>query len=188
MSGTPEIHRLTPARRDDFLRFFDHVAFADNPRWQRCYCHWLHAEPATWPQSTAEHNRAASSRMIERGEMTGHLAYRDGQVIGWCNAAPWNAYLALADLAEPDAADIGAIVCFVIAPGARRQGVARALLDAACDGLRDAGLELAMAKPVRTAQGEAANHFGHLEMFLAAGFAVLRETAEGDVFVRKRLG
>lgn len=187
MSGVV-VHRLTPARRDDFLHFFDHVAFADNPRWQRCYCHWLHAEPSTWPQSTAGHNRAASSGMIDRGEMTGVLAYRDGQVIGWCNAAPWNAYVALADLAAPNSAEIGAIVCFVVAPGARRQGVARALLDAACDGLRAAGLKFAMGKPLRTAQGEAANHFGHLEMFLAAGFSVLRETAEGDVFVRRELG
>jgi GNAT superfamily N-acetyltransferase len=113
--------------------------------------------------------------------MTGHLAYRDGQVIGWCNAAPWNAYLALADLAEPNADEIGAIVCFVIAPGARRQGVAQALLDAACDELRDARLKFAMAKPVHTAQGEAANHSGHLALFLAAGFDVLRETAEWDM-------
>jgi GNAT superfamily N-acetyltransferase len=186
--GALDIHRLTAARRDDFLRFFDHDAFPDNPRWQRCYCHWLHHDQATWPATTAEQNRAASSRMIDSGEMTGYLAYRDGQVIGWCNAAPWNAFVALADLAEPGAADIGAIVCFVTTPGARRQGVARALLDAACDGLRDAGLKFAMGKPVRPAQSEAANHFGHLEMFLAAGFEVLRETEDGDVFVRKRLG
>lgn len=189
MTGTLEIHRLTPARGDDFLRFFDHDAFPDNPRWQRCYCHWLHADHQTvdWPNSTADHNRAASSRMIERGEMTGYLAYRDGRVIGWCNAAPFNAYAALADEAEPDAADTGAIVCFVVAPGARHQGVARALLDAACAGLRESGLKIAMAKPRRTAEGEAANHFGPLAMFLAAGFSVHRETADGDVFVRKTL-
>ena len=190
MNDTLEIQRLTPARRDDFLHFFDHDAFPDNPRWQRCYCHWLHADHKTvdWPNSTAEHNRAASSRMIERGEMTGYLAYRDGRAIGWCNAAPFNAYAALADEAEPDAAETGAIVCFVVTAGARRQGVARALLDAACAGLRESGLKIAMAKPLRAASGEAANHFGPLELYLAAGFAIHRETAEGDVFVRKRLG
>lgn len=187
MNKELELHRLVPARRDDFLRFFDHDAFPDNPRWQRCYCHWLHHDADTWQDTTAEQNRAASSRMIERGEMTGVLAYRDGKVIGWCNAAPWNAYLALADLRQPDADQTGAVVCFVIAPGARRQGAARALLDAACNGLRESGLKFAMAKPVRTAQGEAANHFGHLEMYLAAGFGIHRENGDGDVFVRKAL-
>jgi GNAT superfamily N-acetyltransferase len=187
--GALEIHRLTPARRDDFLHFFDHDAFPDNPRWQRCYCHWLHADHAVvdWPNSTAEHNRAASSRMIERGEMTGYLAYREGRVIGWCNVAPYNAYAALAGETEPDAAESGAIVCFVVAPDARRQGVARVLLDAACAGLREAGLKIAMAKPLREAQGAAAHHFGPLAMYLAAGFTIHRETTDGDVYVRKRL-
>lgn len=190
MTGEFAIFPLTPARRDDFLQFFDHDAFADNPRWQRCYCHWLHADHRVidWPRSTAEHNRAASSRLIERGAMTGYLAYRDGRVIGWCNAAPVDAYAALADEAEADAADIGAIVCFVVAPHARRQGVARALLDAACAGLRDAGLAIAMARPLRDAAGEAANHFGPLAMYLAAGFKVHREAVDGLVYVRKTLG
>lgn len=58
MTGAREIHRLTPARRDDFLRFFDHDAFPDSPRWQRCYCHWLHADHKTadWPNGTAAQN------------------------------------------------------------------------------------------------------------------------------------
>jgi uncharacterized protein YndB with AHSA1/START domain len=34
----PLIRPLTPDRIDDFLRFFDHDAFADNPYWAHCYC------------------------------------------------------------------------------------------------------------------------------------------------------
>lgn len=37
--------RLAPERRDDYLRFLDHdrgPAFADNPEWARCYCHYYH--------------------------------------------------------------------------------------------------------------------------------------------------
>ncbi len=30
--------RLTPSLSDDFLLFFDHVAFADNPDWSDRYC------------------------------------------------------------------------------------------------------------------------------------------------------
>ena len=63
--------------------------------------------------------------------MSGVLACRDGEALDWCNAVPFNACLALADLREPDADQTGAIACFVIAPGARRRGGTRALLDAA---------------------------------------------------------
>jgi hypothetical protein len=32
------VKELTPSLRDDFLLFFDTVAFADNPDWSDCYC------------------------------------------------------------------------------------------------------------------------------------------------------
>jgi len=31
------VKELTPSLRDDFLHFFDNVAFADNPEWSDCY-------------------------------------------------------------------------------------------------------------------------------------------------------
>jgi len=32
------IKEPTPSLRDDFLLFFDHVAFAEDPDWSDCYC------------------------------------------------------------------------------------------------------------------------------------------------------
>jgi len=44
---------LTPALGADFLRFFDHergAAFADNPEWAKCYCHFYQVPQAIdWP-------------------------------------------------------------------------------------------------------------------------------------------
>jgi hypothetical protein len=36
------VKELTPSLRDDFLHFFDSVAFADNPDWSDCYCSAYH--------------------------------------------------------------------------------------------------------------------------------------------------
>src|SRR2546426_4181726 len=36
------VKELTPSLRDDFLLFFDTVAFADNPEWSDCYCSAYH--------------------------------------------------------------------------------------------------------------------------------------------------
>jgi hypothetical protein len=44
----------------------------------------------------------------------------------------------------------GALACFVVAPGARRQGEARALPDAAGVGQSESGLKLAMASRCAT--------------------------------------
>ena len=43
------------------------------------------------------------------------------------------------------------------------------------------------AHPFKEAKGAAANHFGPLAMYLAAGFAIFDEDDEGHVFVRKTL-
>ncbi len=46
------IERLTPGLRDAYLAFFDHErgpAFADNPEWAKCYCHYYEVPVAlTW--------------------------------------------------------------------------------------------------------------------------------------------
>jgi ribosomal protein S18 acetylase RimI-like enzyme len=127
------------------------------------------------------------SSCIASGQARGYLAYRDGEVVGWCNAAPWNTYPMLHDEPQPDAAAIGVIFCFVVAPEHRGQGIARALLDAACTDFKTQGLAYAQARPRKQAATAAENHLGPLSMYLAAGFSILREDDEGNVLVQKRL-
>lgn len=184
-----EIHPLAPGRRDDYLQFFDRRAFTDNPRWAGCYCYFPYHDPnvTDWHQRSADENRQAIDGCIGAGQAQGYLAYVDGEVVGWCNAAPRTRYPMLQEYPEPNEDRIGAIFCFIVAPSHRGQGLARALLDAACAGLKAQGMTYAQAKPVWQAAGAAANHFGPLSMYLAAGFTVLREDAEGNVFVQKRL-
>lgn len=182
------IRELSPDLLNDYLSFFDQDAFADNPRWAFCYCYFNHAphHRLNWEQRTARENRAAVSDLIRDRQMHGYLAYLDGQPVGWCNAASRTQMTTLPDDEELPADRIGAIVCFVIAQPYRGRGIARQLLEAACEGLRRHGFELAEAYPVKDAQGAAANHYGPLRMYLAAGFEPYREV-DGTVIVRKRL-
>lgn len=184
-----EIHPLSPERQADLLGFFEGPAFADNPRWRSCYCQFLYVDHrrVRWPSRSGDENRAAACARIGAGTMRGLLAYRDGQVVGWCNAAPRTLLDAFADEPDPDAERLGQITCFVVAPAHRRTGVATALLDAACAALRHQGMALAEAAPKPDIAGDAENHYGPMSMFLAAGFTVHRQGEHGSVLVRKSL-
>lgn len=184
-----EIHPLSAERMPDFLAFFEGPAFADNPKWSSCYCQFLYVDhhQVHWHSRTAVENKSAACSRIAAGRMQGLLAYRDGQVVGWCNAAPRSMMDAFADEPDPDAERLGEITCFVVAPAHRRTGVATALLDAACAQLRQQGLTIAEAAPKPEVAGDAENHFGPMSMFLAAGFQVHRAGDHGSVLVRKPL-
>lgn len=183
------IRRLGPESRDDFLQYFEGAAFADNPRWKSCYCQFQYVDHAkvNWRARTAEENRADACDRIACGRMQGLLAYRNGQVVGWCNAAPRVLLESFADEPVPDAEHRGQITCFVVAREHRRTGVARALLEEACAMLREQGLRVAEASPSRSATSDAENHFGPLSLYLAAGFSVVEERADGLVVVRRAL-
>lgn len=185
-----EIRTLTPDLLNDFLDYFEGAAFADNPKWKSCYCQFLYVDHnvVKWPERTAEENRGAACRRICDSTMQGYLAYRDGKVVGWCNAAPRVMMDAFADEPDPDAVRLGEITCFVVAKEHRRTGVATALLDAACAGLKAQGLTIAEAMPKPEITGDAENHYGPLSLFTAAGFKFHKDGEHGAVYVRKGLG
>jgi GNAT superfamily N-acetyltransferase len=178
------VRELTPSLGDDFLSFFDNVAFEDNPDWSDCYCSLYHFSH----QGKDESRRTASS-LITQGKINGFLAYDDGKPVGWCNAARRTNYPALHWLmgAGPDRWErVGSIVCFVVSATHRKQGVATLLLDAACKKFTEKGLHWAEAYPVKAPQSAAYNFPGPLAMYLKAGFSTHRD-ADWYTVVRKPL-
>ena len=189
--GEPEVREMTPALLDDYLHFFDRDAFTDNPGWAGCYCLFYHY-PGTqeeWNQRLASENRAGIRELIRAGKAHGYHAFVDGEPAGWCHATPRGElpqFERFEQFRVGDSERVGSIVCFVIAPPYRRHGIARRLLDAACDGFRRRGLAFAEAYPAKNPDSDARAYHGPLRMYLAAGFAPLRET-EDYVIVRKPL-
>jgi ribosomal protein S18 acetylase RimI-like enzyme len=193
------IQPLAPARVDDYLRFFDHErgpAFADNPEWAKCYCHFYEVPRAIdWPSLRGDANRIAMRARIEVGEMEGFLAYDGDEVVGWMNAQPRHKLphcfermrIAAPPIAVPDH-EAAVIVCFVIAPARRRSGIARTLLTQGVDRLAARGIRVVDAFPFKSGDSVAsADHYhGSLSMFVDAGFTILHEDKDLTV-VRKLL-
>lgn len=186
------VERLTPERADDFIRFFEEIAFADHLEWGReCYCCFFHAtNKKEWQDRTAEENRDIARAMIRDGAMLGFLAYKGSTPVGWCHYE-WKDKLPGLKVffpmvfADGDAGRAGSIVCFTIAQGCRKQGIAGLLLDAACQALAELGCQIAEAYPSHGKSDED-HYLGPLAMYLAHGFYICKEI-EGQLIVRKNL-
>ncbi len=180
------IRPVSPDQHDAVMRYFDLVAYADNPAWSSCYC--MERLVPDFDRRTRDENRAERSALIRSARANGLVAYLLGRIVGWCHAAPKSELLNIPTGPERD---VGAVVCFVVAPDSRRQGIATALLAAACEQLKTRGMRAVEAypwtdepdDPSRWAQIQ---YVGPKAMYLKAGFEPVREI-DDFTLVRKTL-
>lgn len=141
------IRPLVPELCEDWLQYFDKIAFQDHEDWAFCYCLEGHLDRKTQEAWTnPKERREKAIEFIQTGKMQGYLAYSGDKVIGWCNVNDRENYPYLTDMFreigyrtdEPAGTRVKTIFCFLIAPQYRRRGVAQSLLNQAC---RDAALD-----------------------------------------------
>lgn len=177
--------RLTVDSLHDFLEYFDHTAFSDGSKWSGCYCQfYLNTDEYNdSKQATPESNRESACDRVESGHMDGYLAYQDGKVVGWTAAGASKLFPAL-----PDADDkLARVLCFVIHPDHRGEGVATGLLEHAVKDLAERGFAAVEAAPYTQPEQLAKNYRGHLSMYKKAGFEEVVDMGEFGVLVRKHL-
>jgi GNAT superfamily N-acetyltransferase len=192
--GTVTIHPLTEQRLDDWLAFFDHEAFCDNPAWAACYCAEPHIHPKgvgpgevePWPW---QERRELMIDLIRSGRAVGYLAYVDGRPAAWVNASSRSAYALFreGDAADPPDDQVAGIACFVVAPAFRRHGLAELLLDHVLADAPRRGLAWVEAYPFVERRDDAAGNFrGPRQLFEARGFEPI-EKGDRHVVVRRRV-
>ncbi len=176
MSGELKLRRLTVETLEDFLDYFDHRAFLNDPNWEGCYCQF-YLNTGTEENSD---NREKACQRVETGEMDGYLAYLDDKVVAWCAAANSLLFPTL-----PDADDqLARILCFNVDPDFRGQTIAGKMLDLVIEDLKFRGFDVIEAGPNSEGYGDK-SYRGSLSMFLKRGFEVVTELGDGFVLVRK---
>jgi GNAT superfamily N-acetyltransferase len=172
--GDVAVHPVTDDRVDDWLRFFDHDAFADNADWASCYCLEPHV-PATpeLPERAWREKRATMVERLRDGTTFGYLAYVDGRPAGWVNASLRSDY-GLYRHVDPDGPEPPSVIgvsCFVIAPPFRRHRIASALLDRVIADASARGASWIEGYPHNEPRAGDAGHFrGTRSMYDARGF------------------
>lgn len=107
----------------------------------------------------------------------GVLAYVDGEPAGWCSIAPRSSYRRLMNsrtIPFVDDEEAWSIVCFVVKPAYRRQGLMLTLLDGAVRHARDHGASVVEGYPIDlSGQGRVdmiSGYVGSTDLFERAGF------------------
>ena len=185
------IKTLTPDLIEDFLHFFDNIAFSDNPEWGGCYCHFYHfaGNMEQWEKATKEQNRNATKTLINEELMKGFLAFVNNEPVGWCNVNSKDVYEKTPIDSEPEdtlKGNVASVVCFLIAPGYRKKGVARKLLKHATKILKEKGYAWIEAYPRKGDISDAHTYHGPVSLFDSEGFIIVKED-EHFLLMRKSL-
>lgn len=166
----------------------------------RCWCRFFTLTGAQWSATSPEQRKdQLRDRFDAGGPAPGVLAFRGTDPVGWCAVEPRGCYprilrSKILSAAGPEVAvdpggdQIWSVTCFVVAPGARRTGVAPALLAAAVNHAAVHGATVVEGYPVDPAQrpkaGPSDLYHGTLGLFLRAGFRVVSDAVPGRAVVR----
>lgn len=143
-------------------------------------------------QTPAQARKQRMQALVETDTVPGLLAYAGTTPVGWVSLAPRAEFIRLRRspiLKAVDAAEVWAIVCFVVPPAHRHQGVARALLQGAIAHARGAGAALLEAYPIDKPERGRDDWLwnGALSMYLKAGFTEVARRKPERPIVRMRL-
>ncbi|GAA2138817.1 GNAT family N-acetyltransferase [Arthrobacter humicola] len=166
----------------------------------RCWCRFFALTGKQWSASTPEQRKVQLRDKFDGGgPAPGVLAFRGGNPVGWCAVEARGCYPRIvrskvltatgSDMARDHGGNqVWSVSCFVVSPGQRRTGVARALLAAAVEHAFAHGATVVEGCPVDPAQrpkaGPADLYHGTLGLFLAAGFEVVSDAVPGRAVVR----
>ena len=180
---------ITPVRLDDL----DTLFARGDPR--TCQCAYLRLTHSDYAHTSPAEHRDVHHRAVRRAarakRTAGLLAYDDAGPAGWVSFGPRDEFarIVASPVLQPvDDAEVTSVVCFVIAPRARRRGVATALLESVIGFAAEHDLALLEAYPVdRDGPAPGAELWrGPRRLYEAAEFTVAA-TRQANASARRQL-
>jgi len=178
---------LTAERFPDLERLFGKAGAVGG-----CWCMWWRMTPAEFRETSSREHHDALASIAASGRPAGLIAYRGGEPVGWVSVSPRSdlerVELSKRNFRPVDGQPTWAVSCFYVRRGARRSGVASALLRAAVQYAREHGATLVEAYP---RDGEAVSDEsafrGTLTMFEREGFQEVARRHPRSPIVRLEL-
>jgi len=187
------LHPLTPDRWSDLEAIFNAKGCSVA---RGCWCMYYRLSGARGPlppgTTPAQANRSALKALVDAGRPPGLVGYQGRIPVGWVSLGPREDYAKLKRSPVMKAVDdqpVWSIVCFVVPPQHRNQGVARALLKGAIQYAKEQGAVLLEAYPVDkpARSNDEFMWFGAKSMYDAAGFEEVARRKPHRPVVRLRV-
>lgn len=164
---------------------FDAVArlLAPNGGRMSCWCLYWRLSAGDFNRSRGTDRPDTMRRLTASHPAPGVVAYVDGEPAGWLALGPradMGRLVRSRTIPTVDDRPVWSVVCFLVRPGYRRQGLAGHLIRGAIAYARKQGAPALEAYPVDTGGGRihtSAAYVGTLGMFTDAGFEVVTTTA-----------
>ena len=179
------VRPLTRERWPDFVDLFERRGPRGGHRNVPAYGCWC----MYWRERTLEHGtpkKRAMGSLVRAGREPGLLAYDGSEPVGWISVSPRDDYAAILSSPqygpEEDEEGVWLIVCFVVDKPRRREGVATALLEGALAHAQKRSAAVLEAYPHLEQAGD---YMGHVDLFRAHGFRVVRKTKSRAIVRRK---
>lgn len=192
-----KIQELNTDMALQYVDFFDNRAFSDGNINKGCYCVWHH-----WTEQH-EHERNQlpieerpfrkrnyAIDLIKHDKLHGFVACYNSEIIGFCNADLKDNYFRHSKENNPDSwigiennAKVLTIVCFTIAPDFRGRGIAKKLLNYACEFAKENGYDYVESYPSDGAFNPN-NCCGSRSMYEAQGFTIIN--VNDGIIARKK--
>jgi GNAT superfamily N-acetyltransferase len=178
------IEPVTAARWPDLI-----AVFGERGEASRCWCTYFRMPRREWESTPVGERRDLLDGVVAAGRQPGLVAYRDGEPVGWVSVAPREDFLSHLErtrvLRPAPGEGIWSVLCFVVKPGHRRQGVAAALLRAAVDFARARGARAVEGHPVDDTRRQVhamEAYVGVASMFARAGFTEIDRRGARPVY------
>lgn len=181
-----EIRPLMKDLQDDYLLLFDNMIHKENPDWSKCYCNDFHflGDVET---CTRDISRSLIINRIKENELQGYLVYENNDPIGWCNANDRLNYQRLLrdyDLIDNEKDKVCSVVCFLIHPDYRRQGISQKILEKIIADYSNMDYDYIESYPKKGASSSS-NFKGPMELYKRNNFKIHKENKEYYVMRKK---
>ena len=168
------IKPLAPELAQTFVQYLGDLEFHHAPHWSTCFCRFYYTDCSQeeWTHRTGEHNAAEAVQTISDGQMNGYLAFDGDTCIGWCCADDATRFIRLKNEMAPviTGKKVASILCYVVRPEYRGQGVARQLLKRAVEDFRAKGYDAMVTAPMDIKDDLNKRYRGTLHMYEEMGF------------------
>ena len=182
-----EIRPLTKDLKDDYLSLFDNMIHKENPEWSKCYCNDYHFL-GDFGTCSRDISRSLIINRINENELQGYLVFENDKPIGWCNANNRLNYQRLLrdyDLIDNPNDKVCSVVCFLIHPDYRRQGISQKILEKIITDYSNTDYDYIESYP-KKGESSAGNFKGPLKLYKRNDFKIHKEYDEYYV-MRKKL-